>query len=155
MMCVGHIWAAESSVSVNTRRRKSRPRGPSPRCTFTMPALPESMPPRRAMAATWVSKSGAGMSRARRQMISRSCRAAKYWKVPTRRWLAATRVSTAPGITTRTSVPPTIDAQAQNYWEYVKTKGGIHGQKIRVLVSDDGYKVDETVRLTRAALATP
>ena len=28
-----------------------------------------------------------------------SPRAAKYWKVPTRRWLAATRVSTAPGKT--------------------------------------------------------
>jgi ABC-type branched-subunit amino acid transport system substrate-binding protein len=31
----------------------------------------------------------------------------------------------------------------------------VHGQKIRVLVADDGYKVEETVRLTREALANP
>lgn len=43
----------------------------------------------------------------------------------------------------------------QIYFSYINDTGGVHGQKIRVLVSDDGYKVEETVRLTREALANP
>ncbi|WP_397411668.1 ABC transporter substrate-binding protein [Polaromonas sp.] len=43
----------------------------------------------------------------------------------------------------------------QIYFSHVNDTGGVHGQKIRVLVSDDGYKVEETVRLTREALANP
>lgn len=35
------------------------------------------------------------------------------------------------------------------YFDHVNAKGGIHGRKIRVVVKDDGYKVEETVRLTR------
>lgn len=41
------------------------------------------------------------------------------------------------------------------YFKHINDTGGIHGRKIRVLVADDGYKVDETVRLTREALAKP
>lgn len=41
------------------------------------------------------------------------------------------------------------------YFDHVNAKGGIHGQKIKVLVADDAYKVDETVRLTREMLARP
>lgn len=41
------------------------------------------------------------------------------------------------------------------YFKHINDIGGIHGKKIKVLVSDDGYKVDETVRLTREALAKP
>lgn len=33
-------------------------------------------------------------------------------------------------------VPPTIDAQAQNYFDYVNSKGGIHGRKLTVKVYD-------------------
>jgi branched-chain amino acid transport system substrate-binding protein len=43
----------------------------------------------------------------------------------------------------------------QIYFSHINDTGGVHGQKIRVLVGDDGYKVDETVRLTREALANP
>jgi branched-chain amino acid transport system substrate-binding protein len=43
----------------------------------------------------------------------------------------------------------------QIYFSHINDIGGVHGQKIRVLVGDDGYKVDETVRLTREALANP
>lgn len=43
----------------------------------------------------------------------------------------------------------------QIYFSHVNDTGGVHGQKIRVLVADDGYKVEETVRLTREALANP
>lgn len=43
----------------------------------------------------------------------------------------------------------------QIYFSHINDTGGVHGQKIRVLVTDDGYKVDETVRLTREALANP
>ncbi len=43
----------------------------------------------------------------------------------------------------------------QIYFNHINDTGGIHGQKIRVLVADDGYKVEETVRLTREALANP
>ena len=43
----------------------------------------------------------------------------------------------------------------QIYFSHINDTGGVHGQKIRVLVSDDGYKVEETVRLTREALANP
>lgn len=41
------------------------------------------------------------------------------------------------------------------YFKHINDSGGIHGKKIKVLVADDGYKVDETVRLTREALAKP
>src|SRR6478735_3987507 len=41
------------------------------------------------------------------------------------------------------------------YFSYINDKGGVNGQKIKVLVTDDAYKVDETVRLTREMLAKP
>ena len=41
------------------------------------------------------------------------------------------------------------------YFEWVNEHGGVHGAKIRHTVVDDGYKVDETVRLTREALVNP
>jgi branched-chain amino acid transport system substrate-binding protein len=41
------------------------------------------------------------------------------------------------------------------YFEHINSKGGVHGAKIKQLVADDGYKVDETVRLTREMLARP
>lgn len=43
----------------------------------------------------------------------------------------------------------------QLYFDHINSTGGINGQQIRVLVSDDGYKVEETVRLTKEALANP
>ena len=33
-------------------------------------------------------------------------------------------------------VPPTIDAQAQNYWDYVKSKGGIYGRNVSLTIYD-------------------
>lgn len=41
------------------------------------------------------------------------------------------------------------------YFDWVNANGGVHGAKIRHTVLDDGYKVDETVRLTREALTDP
>lgn len=41
------------------------------------------------------------------------------------------------------------------YFDYINATGGVAGQKIRLVVQDDGYKVDETVRLTRELLARP
>jgi ABC-type branched-subunit amino acid transport system substrate-binding protein len=35
-------------------------------------------------------------------------------------------------------VPPTIDAQAQNYWDYVKSKGGIYGRNVTLKIYDTG-----------------
>lgn len=35
-------------------------------------------------------------------------------------------------------VPPTIDAQAQNYFDYVRTKGGLHGRNVTVTIYDTG-----------------
>lgn len=43
----------------------------------------------------------------------------------------------------------------QIYFDAINAQGGIHGAKIRHEVVDDGYKVAETVRLTRAMLAQP
>ena len=43
----------------------------------------------------------------------------------------------------------------QIYFDHINATGGVNGQKIRLRVTDDGYKVDETVRLTREALARP
>lgn len=40
-------------------------------------------------------------------------------------------------------------------FDAVNAQGGVHGQKIRTLVLDDGYKVDETVKLTRQLVAKP
>lgn len=41
----------------------------------------------------------------------------------------------------------------QIYLDHVNASGGVHGKKIRLLVLDDGYKVDETLRLTRELVA--
>ncbi|GAD21322.1 ABC transporter substrate-binding protein [Acidovorax sp. MR-S7] len=41
------------------------------------------------------------------------------------------------------------------YFDWVNAQGGVHGAAIRQEVVDDGYKVPETVRLTRALLARP
>lgn len=41
------------------------------------------------------------------------------------------------------------------WFDHVNANGGVHGRPIRHLVVDDGYKVDETVRLTREVLARP
>lgn len=38
------------------------------------------------------------------------------------------------------------------YFDHVNAQGGIHGRKIRHVVRDDGYKTEETVRLTREVL---
>ena len=43
----------------------------------------------------------------------------------------------------------------QIYFDAINAQGGIHGAKIRHEVVDDGYKVAETVRLTREMLARP
>jgi branched-chain amino acid transport system substrate-binding protein len=39
------------------------------------------------------------------------------------------------------------------YFDHINSKGGIHGARIRQMVADDGYKVDETLRLTQDLLA--
>ncbi|WP_232829073.1 ABC transporter substrate-binding protein [Simplicispira lacusdiani] len=41
------------------------------------------------------------------------------------------------------------------YFRHVNATGGVHGQKITVRVADDGYRVDDTVRLTREFLSNP
>lgn len=41
------------------------------------------------------------------------------------------------------------------YFDWVNAQGGLYGAKIKHTVVDDGYKVDETVRLTREALTNP
>ena len=41
------------------------------------------------------------------------------------------------------------------YFDHINAQGGIHGAKIRHEVVDDGYKVPETIRLTRELLARP
>lgn len=40
-------------------------------------------------------------------------------------------------------------------FDAVNAQGGVHGQKIRTVVVDDGYQVDETLRLTRELVADP
>lgn len=39
------------------------------------------------------------------------------------------------------------------WFDHVNAQGGVHGRKIEHVVVDDGYKVDDTVRLTRELLA--
>ena len=41
------------------------------------------------------------------------------------------------------------------YFDAINAQGGIHGAKIRHEVVDDGYKIPETVRLTKELLARP
>ena len=41
------------------------------------------------------------------------------------------------------------------YFDWINEQGGVHGARIRPQVVDDGYKVDETVRLTRELVAKP
>jgi branched-chain amino acid transport system substrate-binding protein len=40
-------------------------------------------------------------------------------------------------------------------FDAVNAQGGVHGQRIRTVVVDDGYRVDETLRLTRELVADP
>ncbi len=42
-----------------------------------------------------------------------------------------------------------VGAGAQLYFDRINAAGGIHGAKIRLITKDDGYKVPETVKLTR------
>ncbi|WP_427911776.1 ABC transporter substrate-binding protein [Ramlibacter sp. MMS24-I3-19] len=41
------------------------------------------------------------------------------------------------------------------YFDSVNAHGGVNGQSLKVVVVDDGYKVDETVRRTRELVARP
>ena len=41
------------------------------------------------------------------------------------------------------------------YFDHINAQGGVHGALIRQDVADDGYKVADTVRLTREMLARP
>lgn len=41
------------------------------------------------------------------------------------------------------------------YFDWVNAHGGVHGAQIKHTVLDDGYKVDETARLTQEALLNP
>lgn len=41
---------------------------------------------------------------------------------------------------------------ARVYFDYINDQGGVHGKKIRHAVKDDGYKIDETVRLTKEVI---
>ena len=41
------------------------------------------------------------------------------------------------------------------YFDWVNAQGGVHGAAIRQAVADDGYKVADTVKLTREMLAKP
>ena len=41
------------------------------------------------------------------------------------------------------------------YFDFINAQGGVHGARIRHDVADDGYKVADTVRLTREMLARP
>lgn len=41
---------------------------------------------------------------------------------------------------------------AKVYFDAVNDQGGVHGRKIRHVVKDDGYKVEETVRLTNEVI---
>lgn len=42
-----------------------------------------------------------------------------------------------------------MGAGAQLYFDHVNAAGGVHGAKIKLVTRDDGYKVPETVKLTR------
>lgn len=41
---------------------------------------------------------------------------------------------------------------ARVYFDQVNDQGGVNGKRIRQVIKDDGYKVDETVRLTREVI---
>ena len=43
----------------------------------------------------------------------------------------------------------------QVYFDAVNEAGGVHGARIRTVVMDDGYRVEDTVRLTRELTARP
>ena len=45
-----------------------------------------------------------------------------------------------------------MQAGVQLYFDAVNAEGGIHGATIRLVVKDDGYRSDETVRLARTLL---
>ena len=75
----------------------------------------------------------------------------------TRTWAAAEiavgQIAPLSGVLATTGAQMVLGGKV--YFDYINATGGVNGRKIRHLVLDDGYKVDETVRLTRELLARP
>jgi hypothetical protein len=89
---------------------------------------------------------------------------ARAWGAGVRwfRWLSARRlpqdlvvgqVAPLSGVLASTGAQMVLGGRI--YFDHINSKGGIHGARIRQVVADDGYKVDETVRLTQDLLARP
>ena len=87
--------------------------------------------------------------------VGRCALAATVWVVPAAQAQEVVIGQVAPlsGVLASTGAQMVLGGRI--YFDHVNSKGGVHGAKIRQLVADDGYKVDETVRLTQEMLARP
>ncbi len=76
---------------------------------------------------------------------------------PMKAWAAAEitvgQVAPLSGVLATTGAQMVLGGKV--YFDHINATGGVNGQKIRHLVLDDGYKVPETVRLTKELLARP
>lgn len=71
----------------------------------------------------------------------------------TRADLLIGQVAPLSGVLARTGAQMVLGGKV--CFDAVNAQGGVHGRQIRVVVLDDGYKVDETLRLTRELVADP
>ncbi|MGZ5182508.1 MAG: ABC transporter substrate-binding protein [Ramlibacter sp.] len=89
--------------------------------------------------------------------IVRSCRgllaagAVLVATVPARADIVIGQVAPLSGVLASTGQQMVLGGRL--YFDSVNARGGINGQKLKVVVADDGYKVDETVRQTRELTA--
>lgn len=97
----------------------------------------------------------------------------KLWKSCVASWLAAMALCAGAGLAPPVRANEIVIGQVaplsgvlastgaqmvlggQIYFDAVNAQGGVHGATIRQAVVDDGYKVADTVRLTRELLAKP
>jgi len=64
--------------------------------------------------------------------------------------LVVAQVAPLSGVLASTGAQMVLGAQI--YFEHINARGGVHGARIRHVVKDDAYKVEETVRLTQEAI---
>jgi len=65
--------------------------------------------------------------------------------------LVVAQVAPLSGVLAATGAQMVLGAKI--YFEHVNATSGIHGAKIRHVVKDDAYRIDETIRLTQEAIA--
>lgn len=89
------------------------------------------------------------------RMLACCSLAAALWAAPARAAdeLVVAQVAPLSGVLATTGAHMVLGGKV--CFEAVNARGGIHGAKVKQLVFDDGYKIDETLRITKELTAKP